>query len=135
MAFYASLLICCLVLAAMIVWAFRALSDASHNTLKYFLPGSGAKRRAAGNSGVAYKRRNASGQLTPWGWGGSSDKNQSAATSQSVPAYTQREQVGWPYRDEPFGISEKSLGETRPGTKIVGVRKIVRGGVGKPWGW
>ena len=132
MVFYVSLFLASLIVGGLVVWFYRFVVQTSRSTYRSILPSANENLREAAVNGVALSRQQVRGQAAPWGWKKRGDDTK--RTSVAVPAYTRskRSQVGWPYRDEPFG---DTLGTVKPGSKVVKARKVGKGGIDKPWGW
>lgn len=134
MIFYVSLFLVSLAIASVAVWAYRVINQATHKRYRAILPSAKSKRSA----GATAARRGArgSGLKTPWGWNKPAQATAAGRQPMGATARSAHSAVGWPYRKEPFEVSaNRRIGEAKPGTKVVGVRKIGKGGIDKPWGW
>ena len=129
MIFYASLLVLSVAVSAIVVWIYRSFAEASRKTYQAFLP-SGKDAAAAAEPEVVRRRRwNPKAQATPWGW---KTRTSNDRVSVATPAYAPagNADVGWPYRNEPYGERNRQSvpQRARPARK-----KAV--GTAKPWGW
>ena len=123
-----------MLVAALVVWFYRVIVEASRETYKAFLPSSTTTARMGSGS---RSRRAAKGRRTPWGW------NKSASTkgrvSVGVPAHARNggAQIGWPYRNEPFDLGSGGQTATGSGSPAVSnkPRRVSKSGMSKPWGW
>ena len=66
--FYVSLFLASLVVAALVVWFYRVVVQASRETYKSFLPSSNEEVSMASMARVTASRRASKGRGTPWGW-------------------------------------------------------------------
>ena len=129
MIFYVSLFVLSVALAAVFIWLYRSFAEASKKTYQAILPSSKDNAQSLEPEFVGRRRWNPKAKATPWGW---KDRPVNNRVSIAKPAYAPaaNAQVGWPYRNEPFGErnGQSAHQRARPARKK-------RAGTAKPWGW
>lgn len=115
MFFYASLFLSCIVVAAVALWLFRAMSEAAKSVYRSMLPSA---RRGLGKTRAARLEQSTQGSPTPWGWSG---KGPRRARPMRAPGFARAALASLSQSQKPDG-SGKMQTDERPGVK-------------KPWGW
>lgn len=131
MVFYVMLLLVSIIVAAVVVWLYRAVESASRKTYRSILPSSNEGVSVSAMEGVTQSRRRAVDHSTPWGW--KKSKGAEDRVSVAVPVHNRQQTVGWPYRDEPFSFDSGESANTN--RRVSKSRKSASSSVDKPWGW
>jgi len=158
MFFYTALFVASVIAAFVIIWLYRSIADAGKAVYQAMLPSS--KHAATSHLESQTMRTTVNGTPTPWGWKSHETPANLAKTHAALPtektpwgwkgnqgevrqrqphnahaasrtASKQKQNVGWPYREEKSEFAGKAYKVTRK----VKLKKTNLATASKPWGW
>jgi hypothetical protein len=130
MFFYTALFVASLIAAFIIIWLYRSIADAGKAVYQAMLPSS--RNAATSHLENQTVRTSVNDTPTPWGW----KNHQTPARplngrAASQPATRNKQNVGWPYREEKSEFAGKAYKVRRH----VRLKRTNLANTSKPWGW